>query len=93
MTNILTNGAVDSRLDDVIRVMCVFPFDTLVSRLHASLEITPDGEIWLVDEKSRNGTFIGREKVTVPHEIEQEHLFKIGKTLVRLQNLRIAEGV
>ena len=72
--------------------VCI-PFDTLVSRLHASLEITPDGQIWLVDEKSRNGTFVGREKVTVPHEIEQNHLFKIGKTLVRIQNVRIAEGV
>lgn len=71
--------------------VCI-PFDTLVSRLHASLEITPDGHIWLVDEKSRNGTFFGREKVTVPYEIEQDDLFKVGKTLVRVQQLLIVEG-
>lgn len=72
--------------------VCI-PFDTLVSRLHASLEINPDGQIWLVDEKSRNGTFVGREKVNVPYELEENDFFKIGKTLVRIQNLRIAEEV
>ena len=72
--------------------VCI-PFDTLVSRLHASLEVTPDNQIWLIDEKSRNGTFIEREKVTVPHELTPSNLFKIGKTLIRIQILHIAKGV
>lgn len=71
---------------------CV-PFDTLVSRLHASLEVTPEGEIWLIDEKSRNGTFVGREKLAIPHPLAEGHFFKVGKTLLRLQQIRIAQEV
>jgi pSer/pThr/pTyr-binding forkhead associated (FHA) protein len=63
------------------------PFDTLVSRLHATIQISPEGEVWLLDEDSRNGTFIDREKVTVPFPIAERQIFRVGKTLIRLQSV------
>ena len=73
--------------------VCV-PFDTLVSRLHASIAITPDGQIWVKDEESRNGTFAGRERLSVvPIELRQGDMFKVGKTLLRLEQVQIAEEV
>ncbi|MCI0714081.1 MAG: FHA domain-containing protein [Chloroflexi bacterium] len=73
--------------------VCI-PFDTLVSRLHASVEITPDGQIWVKDEESRNGTFVGRERLAlVPAELRQGDMFKVGKTLLRLEQVHIAEEV
>jgi pSer/pThr/pTyr-binding forkhead associated (FHA) protein len=72
--------------------VCI-PFDTLVSRLHATIQISPDGEIWLTDEDSRNGTFIGREKLAMPHALEVGEMFRIGKTWIRVQSLHLNQEV
>ena len=72
--------------------VCV-PFDTLVSRLHASIQISPEGEIWVIDEDSRNGTYVGREKLDLPHAVQVGETFRVGKTMIRLQKLHMAQGV
>lgn len=70
--------------------VCV-PFDTLVSRLHALLRVMPDGTIWLIDEDSRNGTFVDRDRLTVPETLHERQMFRVGKTWVRIQSLQLAE--
>jgi pSer/pThr/pTyr-binding forkhead associated (FHA) protein len=72
--------------------ICV-PFDTLVSRVHAVVEVNRNGQIWLVDEQSRNGTFFGRERLSVPVEIKESDFFRVGKTWLRVQYLQMPEEV
>jgi adenylate cyclase len=61
------------------------PFDTQVSRQHAALRMTPDGEWWLVDVGSLNGTFLEKARIDKPTLIERGQLFRIGRTWLRIQ--------
>ena len=66
--------------------ICI-PFDTSVSRLHAQLVLHPDQNISLIDEKSRNGTFIGRQRVKDIEPVIIGQLFRIGNTWLRIQSV------
>ena len=68
--------------------VCI-PFDTLVSRLHASLQVSPEGDLWLVDEESRNGTYLDRDQVSVPVTLDVHQMFRIGNTWIRVQSLAL----
>jgi pSer/pThr/pTyr-binding forkhead associated (FHA) protein len=61
------------------------PFDTQISRQHAMLRLMPDGELWLVDAGSLNGTFLGKERIEKPTIIERGELFRLGRTWLRVQ--------
>jgi pSer/pThr/pTyr-binding forkhead associated (FHA) protein len=63
-------------------------YDSQVSRLHAHLGF--DGEsFWLEDTGSRNGTFIGDQKLSPGDRIllEPGTLFRVGRTWLRLDPL------
>ena len=63
----------------------VLSYDTQVSRLHARLIYDArDTEFYLEDVESRNGTFIGQEKVNGRLPLEVGTLFRIGRTWMRL---------
>lgn len=68
-------------------------FDTLVSRLHATVQVSPEGEIWLIDENSRNGTYVTRDRLTVPETLVEGQMFRIGKTWLRVQFLQLMQEV
>jgi pSer/pThr/pTyr-binding forkhead associated (FHA) protein len=61
------------------------PFDTQVSRQHAILRLTPEGEIWLEDGGSLNGTFVGKTRIDSPTRIAPGELFRLGRTWLRIQ--------
>jgi pSer/pThr/pTyr-binding forkhead associated (FHA) protein len=65
--------------------LCI-PFDTLVSRLHATLQVRQDG-LWLTDEGSRNGTFVGRRRIKEPEQLAPGQLFRVGQTWLRVEAL------
>ncbi len=60
------------------------PFDTQISRLHARLVFYPDQGWYLEDSGSRNGTFVGKERVLNPVRLEAHTLFRVGRTWFRL---------
>ena len=62
------------------------PFDTQVSREHAYLVLQGD-QIMLNDAGSRNGTFIGGQRLTEPTALHLGVLFRIGYTWLRLQEI------
>ena len=61
------------------------PFDTQVSRQHAMLRVMPDGEIWLVDAGSLNGSFLEDERVEKSVLLQRGQLFRLGRTWLRVQ--------
>jgi pSer/pThr/pTyr-binding forkhead associated (FHA) protein len=61
------------------------PFDTQVSRRHATLRITADDQFWLADAGSLNGTFVGKTRIEAPTVIERGQLFRLGHTWMRIQ--------
>lgn len=70
--------------------ICI-PFDISVSRLHAWLQVRRDG-IWLIDQESRNGTFIGRRRIKEPESLKVGELFQVGHTWLRIQTIEHQEG-
>jgi pSer/pThr/pTyr-binding forkhead associated (FHA) protein len=60
------------------------PHDHLISRRHALLTKSGDG-IFLSDLNSRNGTFVGKERVRESTPIEPDELFRVGATLLRIR--------
>ncbi len=62
--------------------------DTFVSRDHAQLRLS-EGHWWLIDNDSKNGTFLeddeDDQQVTGQVEILPGQLFRIGRTWLRLQ--------
>ncbi|NDJ77136.1 MAG: FHA domain-containing protein [Chloroflexi bacterium] len=62
------------------------PFDTQVSRQHAVLRLTPDGQLWLMDAGSLNGTFFGQQRLEEPVQLERGQLFRLGRTWMRVQD-------
>jgi pSer/pThr/pTyr-binding forkhead associated (FHA) protein len=63
------------------------PFDVLVSRQHALLKVMPDGDIWLTDLGSLNGTFLSRgsDRLCEPAVVQPGQLFRLGRTWLRIQ--------
>lgn len=62
------------------------PFDTQVSRQHALLRVAPDRTIWLADAGSRNGTYVGKNRIEEPTPITPGELFRLGRTWLRIQS-------
>lgn len=59
------------------------PLDGLVSRQHARISFE-NGEYWLEDLGSRNGTFIGEKKVKEKVRLPLRTIFKVGESEMRL---------
>jgi hypothetical protein len=58
--------------------------DTYVSQLHARV-FRRDGQMYVEDLGSTNGTFLNRKKVTAPIAIRKGDRLQIGKTVMELQ--------
>ncbi|MFC1959800.1 FHA domain-containing protein [Chloroflexota bacterium] len=63
------------------------PFDTQISREHAWLYCQHDGTWFLEDNGSRNGTFIGKNRVDHAEALETGVMFRIGRTWLRLEKM------
>lgn len=67
--------------------ICI-PFDTSVSRVHASLSVSGKA-LLLKDEDSRNGTFFGRVRVKEEEVVVSVgDMFRVGNTWLRVQEVR-----
>ncbi|MDQ4070761.1 MAG: FHA domain-containing protein [Actinomycetota bacterium] len=58
--------------------------DTYVSQLHARV-FRRDGQFYVEDLGSTNGTYLNRKKVTAPIAIRKGDRLQIGKTVMELQ--------
>lgn len=54
------------------------PASDLVSREHTAIEVK-DGNVFIVDLNSRNGTFVNGNKITASHEAENGDSLRIGR--------------
>jgi pSer/pThr/pTyr-binding forkhead associated (FHA) protein len=59
------------------------PDDTFVSQLHARI-FRREGQIYVEDLGSTNGTFLNRKKVTAPQPVRRGDRLQIGKTVLEL---------
>ena len=59
------------------------PDDTFVSQLHARI-FRRDGQIFVEDLGSTNGTFLNRKKVSSPQPLRRGDRLQIGKTVLEL---------
>ena len=64
------------------------PFDTQISRRHAMLRVSPDGQLYLSDVGSLNGTFIGSDRIVEPTPLYEGQFFRLGRTWFRVQSLK-----
>ncbi len=53
--------------------------DTACSRVHATIQRDANGQIWIVDQGSRNGTFLNGQRVTRASLRHGDHI-QIGQT-------------
>src|SRR5438046_10600574 len=51
--------------------------DPEVSRLHARLSLDDEGNVYLVDNGSRNGTFVNRIRIMVEQQLHDGDLIRI----------------
>lgn len=58
--------------------------DTKVSRVHARLELRPDGSVVICDENSSNGTYKNGQPLTAPARLASGDTFQVGDTRVRI---------
>jgi hypothetical protein len=58
--------------------------DTYVSQLHARV-FRRDGQLYVEDLGSTNGTYLNRKKVTAPIAVRKGDRLQIGKTVMELQ--------
>ena len=58
--------------------------DTFVSQLHARV-FRRDGQLWVEDLGSTNGTFLNRKKISAPVSMRKGDRLQIGKTVMELQ--------
>lgn len=59
-------------------------YDNQVSRQHARL-FMKDGQWYLQDVGSKNGTYIGKHKLESIAELEPGQMFRVGRTWLRIQ--------
>ncbi len=57
--------------------------DTYVSQLHARL-FRRDGQLFVEDLGSTNGTYVNRKKVTAPIALRRGDRLQVGKTVMEL---------
>jgi len=60
------------------------PYDFMVSRTHAQIEVKRGGDVWLTDLGSRNGTIINGECINKPYLLRIGEIFKVGNTFLQL---------
>ncbi len=66
-------------------------YDTQVSRIHARLVYSPASQsFYLEDAGSRNGTFVGSNKLTERTLLQPGTLFRVGRTWLRVDPARSA---
>jgi pSer/pThr/pTyr-binding forkhead associated (FHA) protein len=59
------------------------PDDTFVSQVHARV-FRRDGDLWLEDLGSTNGTFLNDKKVSAPAVMRRGDMLKVGKTVLEV---------
>ena len=59
------------------------PDDTFASQIHARI-FSRDGQTWVEDLGSTNGTFVNRNKVTTATAVRRGDLVQIGNTVMEL---------
>jgi pSer/pThr/pTyr-binding forkhead associated (FHA) protein len=62
----------------------ILPYDSQISRQHASL-IYKDGVWYVLDLSSRNGTYVGKQKIDSLVALEPGGMFRVGRTWLRLK--------
>lgn len=64
----------------------ILPYDSQISRNHARLFKQPDG--WHVqDMGSKNGTYLGKQKLDKSMPLQVGQMFRMGRTWLRLQKV------
>ncbi len=65
---------------------CTIPltFDTFVSQVHARLS-DRDGQLWIEDTGSTNGTFVNGKKIEAPMRLRKGDKVKLGETVLEAQ--------
>jgi pSer/pThr/pTyr-binding forkhead associated (FHA) protein len=65
---------------------CTIPltFDTFVSTVHARLS-SCDGQLWVEDTGSTNGTFVNGKRVDAPVQLRKGDKVKLGETVLEAQ--------
>jgi pSer/pThr/pTyr-binding forkhead associated (FHA) protein len=61
----------------------VLPYDSQVSRQHARV-FMQDGNWYVQDLESRNGTYVGKQKIDAIMGIEMGQMFRVGRTWIKL---------
>jgi predicted component of type VI protein secretion system len=66
-------------------------YDTQVSRLHARVVYDPASQAFsLEDAGSRNGTYLGSDRLTGRASLQPGMLFRVGRTWLRIDPVRTA---
>src|SRR5262245_24650635 len=63
----------------------VLQYDSQVSRQHASLH-NNEGKWYVLDLSSRNGTYVGKQKIDGLVALEPGQMFRVGRTWMRLKS-------
>ncbi|MEP7287733.1 MAG: FHA domain-containing protein [Chloroflexota bacterium] len=61
----------------------ILPYDSQVSRQHARLTFK-EGQWSVQDMGSRNGTYVGKQKIDSITPLEPGQMFRVGRTWLRL---------
>ena len=64
----------------------ILPYDSQVSRQHTRL-IFKDGKWYVQDLDSRNGTYVGGQRIDHLTALEPGQMFRLGRTWLRLQRI------